>query len=115
MNQNKIDDFIGANPKVCLSVLFIVFFITWQTLACMLGILVFILLKKYPLPLWIIILLSLVLIGFELYFSQTSFALLIKNGFYFNGKFLENLLINIKMHGEYLLNNYSSIPYVYLF
>ena len=95
MNQhNKIDDFINANPKICLSLLFIAFLMAWQTLACLLGILVFIFLKKHPFPIWFIILLSLVLIGFELFFSQISFALFIKNGFYFNGKFLHNLLSN---------------------
>ena len=78
MHQNKIDEYISTHPKECLSLLFIGIFIVWQTFACFLGLLLFILIKKYLLPLWFTIIITIIMMVLDIYFSQMTLLSFIK-------------------------------------
>jgi hypothetical protein len=54
MNDNKIDEFIRSYPRETLQVLVIAFFIAWQSVPAIIGILLYVILKKCcELPWWL--------------------------------------------------------------
>jgi conjugal transfer pilus assembly protein TraD len=99
MNDNKINEFVKSHPRETLQMLVMVVFIVWQSIPAILGLLLYITLKKCCRLSWWLILpmglvISLVAIFFQTYYQHVSFPEFIKDGFRFNIAFWKCLSVS---------------------
>ncbi len=97
--NNRFDDYINAHPKESLWLVSIGLFLLWQSLAAILGIILyFILVRRMKLPWCVMITIGIIVSAFailcEQYYFNINFITFIREGFSLNLTFWKQLLTN---------------------
>ena len=98
MNNDKINDYISAHPRESLQILVVGFFLAWQSVAAIIGLILYLVLARhYRLPFWVTlamgVVISAVAIFFETDYFHTNISTFIHNGFHLNFIFWKILFI----------------------
>ena len=76
MQESKLEQYINMHPCVSLQMLIIGFFLIWQTIPCVLGIICYFIFSRYlRLPWWVIFLSGLFLILSAIFLQQDNFSI----------------------------------------
>lgn len=95
MNDNLIDNYISNHPKQCL--LFVVFLTVfiWQSVAAILGVLLYVILKRvFQLKWWITLTIGLSVASIAIFSQQTTLIQFLQEGFTLNVAFWKKLFTN---------------------